>query len=164
MSEQAIVRREALEEIRKLGINPYPSETFEVTNYSTDIKANYKHDEDESKRNFQDISIAGRMMTRRIMGKAAFAEIQDAEGRIQVYINRDMVCEGEDKTLYNTVFKKLLDIGDFIGITGKVFMTKTGELTVKATSLKLLCKSLKPLPIVKTDADGNVHDLSLIHI
>ncbi len=158
MSEQEIVRREALEEIRKLGINPYPSQTFVVTNYSTDIKANYKHDEDESKRNFQDISIAGRMMTRRIMGKAAFAEIQDAEGRIQVYINRDMICEGEDKTLYNTVFKKLLDIGDFIGITGKVFLTKTGELTVKATSMKLLCKSLKPLPIVKTDAEGKVYD------
>ena len=154
LSEQEIVRREALEAIRANGFEPYPAESFEVNSFSQDIHDNYK----EGSEDFKEVSVAGRMMTRRIMGKAAFAEIQDSKGRIQLYISRDLVCPGEDKSLYNTLFKKLLDIGDFIGVTGEVFTTKTGETTIRANSLKLLSKSLKPLPIVKTDADGNVHD------
>ncbi|NPA69045.1 MAG: lysine--tRNA ligase [Chlorobi bacterium] len=153
LSEQEQQRRKSLEEIRKLGINPYPAEKYDVTAYSTEIKKNY----DDEKKNFQNINIAGRIMTRRIMGKASFIELQDAEGRIQVYISRDDICPGEDKTLYNTVFKKLLDLGDIIGISGDAFITKTGEITVKAKELKVLTKSVRPLPVVK-EKDGKIYD------
>jgi len=153
LSEQEQQRRKSLEEIRKLGIDPYPAEKYEVTAYSTDIKEKY----DDQKKNFQDISIAGRIMTRRIMGKASFIELQDSKGKIQVYISRDDICLGEDKALYNTVFKKLLDLGDIIGIKGDVFITKTGEITVKAKELKLLTKSVRPLPVVK-EKDGKTYD------
>ena len=154
LSEQEIVRRNSLNEIIKLGINPYPAELFEVNSNAKDISENYERD----KTSYKNISIAGRIMTRRIMGNAAFAEIQDASGRIQIYIRRDDICADEDKTLYNVVFKKLLDIGDIIGITGYVFTTQVGEITVHVTSMKLLCKSLKPLPVVKTDEEGKVFD------
>ncbi len=154
LSEQELVRRNSLNEIIKLGINPYPAELFEVNSNAKDISENYERD----KLSYKNISIAGRIMTRRIMGNAAFAEIQDATGRIQIYVRRDDICEGDDKTMYNTVFKKLLDIGDIIGVSGYVFTTQTGETTLHVTALKLLCKSLKPLPIVKTDEDGKVFD------
>ncbi len=154
LSEQETIRREALAQLRDIGIEPYPADEFEVTSYSSAIKAGF----DEAAANFQGVRLAGRIMTRRIMGKAAFAVLQDAKGRIQIYVQRDTICPEEDKTLYNTVFKKLLDIGDFIGIEGDVFLTKTGEITVKVKSLKILCKSLKPLPVVKTDAEGQTHD------
>ena len=150
LSEQEIVRRESLQKLRDLGINPYPADLFPVDTMSTDIKKNFK----EGKQ----VTIAGRMMSRRIMGKASFGEIQDSEGKIQIYVNRDEICEGEDKTLYNTVFKKLLDIGDFIGITGELFLTKVGEQSVRVKELTILSKSLKPLPLPKVDAEGNVHD------
>ncbi len=153
LSEQEQQRRKSLEEIRKLGIDPYPAEKYEVTVYSADIKENY----DDEKKNFQNISIAGRIMTRRIMGKASFTELQDSKGKIQVYISRDDICPGEDKTLYNTVFKKLLDLGDIVGIKGDVFITKTGEITVKAKELKILTKSVRPLPVVK-EKDGKTYD------
>ena len=154
LSEQEIIRRNSLEEIIKLGYNPYPADVFEVNVSAKDIKENYERD----KLSYKNISIAGRIMSRRIMGNASFAELQDASGRIQVYIRRDDVCPTEDKTLYNTIFKKLLDIGDIIGISGYVFTTQVGEITVHATSLKLLCKSLKPLPVVKIDEEGKTHD------
>ncbi|HRH61948.1 MAG TPA: OB-fold nucleic acid binding domain-containing protein, partial [Bacteroidia bacterium] len=154
LSEQEVVRRNSLNEIIKLGINPYPADLFEVNSNAKDISENYERD----KISYKNISIAGRIMTRRIMGNAAFAEIQDATGRVQIYVRRDDICEGEDKTMYNTVFKKLLDIGDIIGVTGYVFTTQTGETTIHVTSLKLLCKSLKPLPVVKTDEEGKVFD------
>lgn len=154
LSEQELIRRQSLEEIKKLGIEPYPAELFNVNTSAKDILENYEREKLE----YKNISIAGRIMSRRIMGNASFAELQDSSGRIQVYIKRDDVCTGEDKTLYNTVFKKLLDIGDIIGITGYVFTTQVGEITIHATGLKLLSKSLKPLPIVKKDAEGNVHD------
>lgn len=154
LSEQELVRRNSLQELIKLGVNPYPAELFEVNSNAKDISDNYERD----KISYKNISIAGRIMTRRIMGNAAFAEIQDATGRIQIYVRRDDICEGEDKTMYNTVFKKLLDIGDIIGVQGYVFTTQTGETTLHVTNLKLLCKSLKPLPVVKTDDEGNVFD------
>lgn len=154
LSEQEIIRRKSLEEIKGLGIEPYPAELFEVNTSATDIIENYERD----KLAYKNISMAGRIMTRRIMGNAAFAEIQDSTGRIQIYIKRDDICSGEDKTLYNTVFKKLLDIGDIIGIQGYVFTTQTGETTVHVSKLQLLCKSLKPLPIVKEDKEGKTHD------
>lgn len=150
LTEQERFRREALKELRNLGINPYPAELFPVNIYAKEIKENYKEG--------QEVVIAGRLMAKRIMGKASFAELKDNSGRIQVYINRDEICEGEDKTLYNTVFKKLLDIGDFIGVEGYMFTTKVGEISVHVTKLVLLSKSLRPLPIVKTDEEGNVHD------
>ena len=153
LSEQEQVRRNSLEELKKLGINPYPAEKYEVTNFSTEIKAGYT----EEKNNFQNITIAGRIMSRRIMGKASFFELQDSKGSIQVYINRDIICSDEDKTFYNTVFKKLLDIGDFVGIKGDTFITKMGELSVRASELKILSKSIRPLPIVK-EKDGKVYD------
>ncbi len=143
LSEQEIIRRQSLNELRNLGIEPYPAALYEVNAYSTDIKEEFN---DEEKR---PVSIAGRIMNRRIMGKASFIELQDSKGRIQVYITRDDICPGEDKELYNTVFKKLLDIGDFIGITGFVFRTQMGEISVHAESLTVLAKSLKPLPVVK---------------
>jgi len=154
LSEQEIVRRKSLDELISLGIDPYPADFFQVNSSSKDILENYERD----KLGYKNISIAGRIMSRRIMGNASFAEIQDSTGRIQVYIKRDDICPGDDKTLYNTVFKKLLDIGDIIGLTGYVFTTQVGEITIHATSLKLLCKSLRPLPIVKLDSDGKSHD------
>jgi lysyl-tRNA synthetase class 2 len=158
LSEQEIVRRNSKEELERLGINPYPSELYDVNVTAKDIHENYE----KRKSDYEDITIAGRLMSRRIMGSASFAEIQDASGRMQIYIRRDDICEGEDKTMYNSVFKKLLDIGDFIGVKGHVFTTQTGEISVHVTELKVLAKSLKPLPIVKesTDEDGNkvTHD------
>ena len=155
LSEQEIIRRENLQKIRDLGIDPYPSQLFDITHRSVDIHGSYQ---EEKKDEFTGISMAGRLMMKRIMGKASFAELQDSSGRIQLYLNRDEICPGEDKTLYNTVFKKLLDIGDFIGVSGYVFTTQTGTVSLHVTELTLLSKSLKPLPIVKTDADGKVHD------
>ncbi|MBT3417482.1 MAG: lysine--tRNA ligase [Flavobacteriales bacterium] len=152
LSEQEIVRRESLQKLRDLGINPYPAELFDINNNSVNIKKNYKEGEET------EVVIAGRLMSRRVMGKASFAEIQDSEGRIQIYVNRDEICEGEDKTMYNTVFKKLLDIGDIIGIKGTVFVTKVGEISVKVKELSVLTKSLRPLPLPKVEADGTVHD------
>ena len=154
LSELEILRREALAELRKLGIDPYPPEAFEVNVNALDIINNYERD----KTSYKNIRFAGRIMSRRIMGSASFAELQDSTGRIQAYINRDEICPGEDKTLYNTVFKKLLDIGDFVGISGYVFTTKTGEISIHVSEMKLLSKSLKPLPIVKRDDDGNIYD------
>jgi len=152
LSEQEIIRRQSLDELRKLGIEPYPAELYEVNAYSTDIKNEFKDDEEK-----RQVSIAGRLMSRRIMGKASFVELQDAKGRIQVYVTRDDICSGENKDFYNVVFRKLLDIGDFIGVTGYVFRTQTGEISVHARSLKVLAKSLRPLPIVKMK-DGVVYD------
>lgn len=153
LSEQEIVRRNSLDEMRKLGIDPYPAAEYVVNGYSNEIKDNFIETE-ESRR---EVCIAGRIMSRRIMGKASFVELQDSEGRIQVYISRDDLCPGEDKELYNTVFKKLLDIGDFIGIKGYVFRTQMGEVSVHAEELTILAKSIKPLPIVKYK-DGVAYD------
>ena len=151
LSEQEIGRRQSLQELRNMGIDPYPAAEYPTNAFSTDIKADFKDDED------REVVIAGRMMSRRVMGKASFAELQDSKGRIQVYITRDDICPGENKDLYNNVFKRLLDIGDFIGVKGKVFRTQTGEISVHASELKLLSKSLKPLPIVKYK-DGVAYD------
>ena len=151
LSEQEIGRRQSLQELRAMGIDPYPAAEFPTNAFSTDIKENFKDDEE------REVVIAGRMMSRRVMGKASFAELQDSKGRIQVYITRDDICPGENKDLYNNVFKRLLDIGDFIGVKGKVFRTQTGEISVHASELTLLSKSLKPLPIVKYK-DGVAYD------
>ncbi len=153
LSEQEIVRRENLEKIIGAGFNPYPAEKFDVTAYAAEIKEAY--DEEAPVRT---VSIAGRLMQKRVMGKASFAEIQDTSGRIQVYVSRDEICPDENKALYNDVFKKYLDIGDFIGVSGEVFVTKTGETSIRAKELTVLSKSLRPLPVVKVDADGEVHD------
>ncbi len=150
LSEQEVVRREKLAKLRDLGINPYPADLFPLNSNSKEIKANFAEE--------KQVIIAGRLMSRRIQGKASFAELQDGEGRIQVYFNRDEICKGEDKTLYNDVYKKLLDIGDFIGIEGTLFTTKVGEKTVMVKDFKLLSKALKPLPLPKVDADGNTYD------
>lgn len=150
LSEQEQVRRDKLKRLRELGINPYPADLYPVNHTSKQIKNNFE----EGKQ----VVIAGRLMSRRIQGKASFAELQDAEGRIQVYFNRDEICPGEDKTKYNDIYKKLLDIGDFIGIKGELFKTKVGEKTVMVKEFTLLSKSLKPLPLPKVDAEGNVHD------
>ncbi len=152
LSEQEIGRRESLQELRQMGINPYPAAEYPTNAFSTEIRDSFK-DEDEPR----EVCIAGRMMSRRVMGKASFAEIQDSKGRIQVYISRDDLCPGEDKDLYNKVFKRLLDIGDFIGVKGFVFRTQTGEISIHARELTLLSKSLKPLPIVKYK-DGIAYD------
>ena len=152
LSEQEIVRRESLQKLIDLGINPYPADTFDVNNTSENIKKSYVDG------SATEVIIAGRLMSRRVMGKASFAEIQDSEGRIQIYVNRDEVCEGEDKTMYNTVFKKLLDIGDIIGIKGTVFTTKVGEISIKVKNLTVLTKTLRPLPLPKVDTDGAIHD------
>ena len=152
LSEQELVRRESLQKLRDLGVDPYPADLFDVNITSKQIKEKYKEGEE------LDVVIAGRLMSRRIMGKASFAELQDSDGKIQIYVNRDEICEGEDKTMYNTVFKKLLDIGDIIGVTGTVFITKVGEISVKVKELKVLTKSLRPLPLPKVDSDGTVHD------
>ncbi len=155
LSEQELLRRESMQELMRLGINPYPADLFEVNVTAADILENYERD----KTSYKNISIAGRVMSRRIMGNASFAELQDATGRIQVYFRRDDLCPDEDKTLYNTVFKKLIDIGDIIGITGYVFTTQVGEISIHVTSFKVLSKSLRPLPVVKIDAEGNAHDV-----
>ena len=152
LSEQEIVRRESLQKLIDLGINPYPADTFAVSNTSENIKKSYVDGAET------EVIIAGRLMSRRVMGKASFAEIQDSDGRIQIYVNRDEVCEGEDKTMYNTVFKKLLDIGDIIGIKGTVFTTKVGEISIKVKNLTVLTKTLRPLPLPKVDTDGAIHD------
>jgi lysyl-tRNA synthetase class 2 len=152
LSEQEIVRRQCLQELREMGIDPYPAAEFPTNAFSTEIRDNFKDDEPQ-----RDVCIAGRLMSRRVMGKASFAEIQDSKGRIQVYVSRDDLCPDENKDLYNVVFKKLMDIGDFIGIKGFVFRTQTGEISVHAKELTLLSKSLKPLPIVKYK-DGVAYD------
>ena len=153
LSEQEIVRRNSLNRLREMGIDAYPAEEFVVDAWSEEVKANFSDDDAEPRQ----VRMAGRVMSRRIMGKASFMELQDSKGRIQVYVNRDELCPDEDKTLYNEVFKKLLDIGDFVGVTGFVFRTQTGEISIHAKSLKLLSKSLKPLPIVK-QKDGVTYD------
>lgn len=151
LSEQEIVRRQSLQELRNMGIDPYPAAEFPTNAYTDEIKENFKEDEK------REVVIAGRMMTRRVMGKASFVELQDSKGRIQVYITRDDICPGEDKDLYNKVFKKLLDIGDIIGVKGFVFKTQTGEISVHAKEITLLSKSIKPLPVVKYK-DGVAYD------
>ncbi len=150
LSEQEQVRREKLTKLRELGINPYPADLFPVNHTSKEVKENYE----EGKK----VIVAGRLMSRRIQGSASFAELQDSEGRIQVYFKRDEICTGEDKSKYNDIYKKLLDIGDFIGIEGELFTTQVGEKTIKVKDFTLLSKALKPLPLPKVDAEGNVHD------
>ena len=150
LSEQEIVRREKLSKLRELGINPYPANLYPVTHSSADIKSDFSEGEK--------VVMAGRLMRKKIQGKAAFGELQDSEGRIQIYINRDEICPGEDKSNYNDVFKKLLDLGDFIGIEGELFNTQVGEKTVLVKKFTLLSKALKPLPLPKTDAEGNTYD------
>ena len=152
LSEQEIIRRNSLDEMRKMGIEPYPAAEYIVNAYTDEIKETFSDDAPQ-----REVSVAGRIMSRRIMGKASFIELKDSKGRIQVYISRDDLCPGEDKELYNTVFKKLLDIGDFIGIKGYVFRTQMGEITIHAQELTVLSKSLRPLPIVKVK-DGVVYD------
>ena len=152
LSEQEILRREALTELRNLGIEPYPAAEFTTTAYSSEILADFE------KFDGKEVILAGRLMGKRIMGKASFAELKDAEGRIQIYVSRDDISDDEEKTMYNVVFKKLLDIGDFIGVRGTVFKTQVGEISVHIYGLTVLAKALKPLPIVKTDADGKTHD------
>lgn len=154
LSEQELERRKDREELMKLGIDPYPAETFPINVTAEDIHRNYEN----RKNDYKNISIAGRLMSRRIMGSASFAEIQDATGRLQIYIRRDDICTGEDKSFYNTVFKKLLGIGDFIGVKGYIFTTQTGEISLHVTDLKILSKSVKPLPVVKRDDQGNIYD------
>lgn len=162
LSEQEQIRREKLEKIKALGVDPYPAPLYPVNVSSKEIKENYKEEvlEDGTKNrlNYQEVCIAGRLMATRTAGKATFAEIQDSSGRIQIYVRRDDICPTEDKTLYDIVFSKLLDLGDFIGIKGYAFITKMGEITVHATEFTLLSKSLRPLPVVKVDEQGNVFD------
>jgi lysyl-tRNA synthetase class 2 len=162
LSEQEQVRREKLEKIKAMGVDPYPAPLYPVNAASADIKANYKEEtlEDGTKNrtNYQEVCIAGRLMATRSAGKATFIEIQDSFARIQVYVRRDDICPTEDKSFYDTLFLKLLDLGDFIGVKGYAFITKMGEITVHAQELTLLAKSLRPLPSVKTDEEGNVHD------
>jgi len=153
LSEQEVIRRQSLEEIRKIGVDPYPADLFEINATAAEILEKFPADNSL----YQDISIAGRIMTRRIMGNASFAELQDSTGRIQLYFKRDDLCEGEDKTNYNTLFKKLLDIGDIMGVKGFVFTTQMGETTIHVKEFRLLCKSLKPLPVVK-EKDGVTYD------
>ncbi len=153
LSEQEIIRRNSLKKLRDLGIDPYPAAEYKINTTSTEIKENYS----EEKNNFQEVILAGRLMSRRIMGKASFAELQDHNGRIQIYVNRDEICEGDDKTMYNDVFKKLLDIGDIIGVKGFVFITQVGEISIHVKEITVLNKSLHPLPIVK-EKDGKTYD------
>ena len=152
LSELERIRRASLQQLRELGINPYPAKAYETTATIEDILSDYNAYE------AKEVRLAGRIMSRRIMGKASFAELKDASGRMQIYFNRDEICPDEDKTLYNTVFKKLLDIGDIIGVEGEVFKTQVGEISVRVKAFTLLSKALRPLPVVKTDADGKVHD------
>ena len=149
-SEQELVRRDKLKKIKELGIDPYPAELFPVSDYSSEIKNDFKVD--------RKVVIAGRLMSRRIQGNASFAELQDSKGKIQLYFNRDEICTGEDKTLYNELYKKLLDIGDIVGVEGSLFKTKVGEKTVLVKNFKLLSKSLRPLPLPKEDSDGKLYD------
>jgi lysyl-tRNA synthetase class 2 len=150
LSEQEQIRREKLNKLKSLGINPFPANLYPVNNNSLEITSNFKED--------KDVVVAGRLMSRRIQGKASFAEIQDSKGKIQVYFNRDEICEGEDKTMYNEVYKKLLDIGDIIGIEGKLFTTQVGQKTILVKKFTLLSKSLKPIPLPKTDSEGKTYD------
>ena len=150
LSEQELQRRESLQKLRDLGIDPYPAALFPVNSSAKEIKSDFEDG--------KHVCIAGRMMSQRVMGKASFAELQDASGRIQIYINRDEICPDEDKTLYNEIFKKLLDLGDFIGVEGKVFKTQVGEISIHVTKLSLLAKALRPLPLPKIDAEGRIHD------
>lgn len=150
LSEQEIIRREKLDKLKELGINPYPADLYPVSHTSDKVKNEFQEG--------QKVTLAGRLMSVRIQGKASFAELQDSQGRIQLYINRDEICPDDDKTLYNEVFKKLLDLGDFIGIEGELFLTQVGEKSVRVKNIKLLSKVLRPLPLPKTDADGNVYD------
>lgn len=152
LSEQEILRREALQSLRNLGIEPFPAQEFVTTAYTTDLLSNFEQYEGK------EVVLAGRLMQKRIMGKASFAELKDGNGRIQIYISRDDISDDEEKIMYNTVFKKLLDIGDFIGVRGTVFKTQVGEISVHVYGLTVLAKALKPLPVVKVDADGNTHD------
>ena len=154
LSEQEIQRRKSREELMAMGVDPYPAESFDVNITAKHIKKNFESRPGD----YTNVSLAGRLMSRRIMGSASFAEIQDASGRIQIYLRRDDICKGDDKSLYNEVFKKKMDIGDIIGINGYAFKTEVGEISVHVTELKLLTKSLRPLPIVKeaTDEEGNV--------
>mgnify|MGYP003086113579 FL=1 len=152
LSEQEIVRRNSLQELKNIGINPYPAEEYEVTAYSNEVLASFQDDAPR-----REVSLAGRVMGKRIMGKASFLELQDAEGRIQIYISRDELCPGEDKTIYNSLVKKLLDFGDFIGVKGYVFRTQMGEISIHADQITFLAKSLRPLPIVK-EKDGQTFD------
>ncbi len=154
LNEQELIRRENLQKMIEMGINPYPSSTFPITHSAKQITEGFK----EGSTDFQEVCLSGRLMSRRIMGKASFAEIQDSSGRMQIYVSRDDICEGENKDLYNKVFKKLLDLGDFIGIKGFAFFTQTGTLSIHVKELTILSKSIKPLPIVKTDSDGKIHD------
>ncbi|MDD2241836.1 MAG: lysine--tRNA ligase [Bacteroidales bacterium] len=160
LNEQEQIRRQSLEELRKLGINPYPAEEYPVNTSSKEIMEAFNPEAEENDKNnehFQNVCLAGRLMSRRIMGAASFIEIQDYFGRVQAYVKRDEVCPGEDKMMYNTVFKKLMDIGDFIGVKGYAFVTQTGQKTIHVKEIKLLCKSLRVLPIVK-EKDGTVYD------
>ena len=150
LSEQEQIRREKLNKLKSLGINPFPANLYPVNNNSREITSNFKED--------KDVVVAGRLMSRRIQGKASFAEIQDSKGKIQVYFNRDEICEGEDKTMYNEVYKKLLDIGDIIGIEGKLFTTQVGQKTILVKKFTLLSKSIKPIPLPKTDSEGKTYD------
>ena len=153
LSEQEQIRRQSLARLRELGIDPYPAAKYDVNAHTDEIRDNYSPE----KNNYQDVCLAGRIMSRRIMGASSFSELQDEKGRIQCYFNRDVICPGDDKTMYNEVYKKLLDIGDIIGVKGYAFVTKTGELSIHVQEFTLLCKSLKPLPIVK-ESDGKVYD------
>ncbi|MBK8546427.1 MAG: lysine--tRNA ligase [Saprospiraceae bacterium] len=159
LSEQEIIRRDNLQKLIEAGIEPYPSFVFPVNVLSSEIKSNFK----EGDTTYQEVCLAGRLMSKRIMGKASFAELQDSAGRIQIYISRDDICPNEDKTLYNDGFKKWFDLGDFIGIKGYAFYTQMGECTVHVTELTMLSKSLKPLPVVKKDDEGNVYDAFTDH-
>ena len=150
LSEQEQIRREKLNKLKSLGINPFPANLYPVNNNSLEINSNFKED--------KDVVVAGRLMSRRIQGKASFAEIQDSKGKIQVYFNRDEICEGEDKSMYNEVYKKLLDIGDIIGIEGKLFTTQVGQKTILVKKFTLLSKSIKPIPLPKTDSEGKTYD------
>ncbi len=154
LSEQEIVRRDALKKLRDLGIDPYPAAQYPITHTATQLKQEYS----EGVEGFDQVCIAGRLKSVRVMGKASFAVLKDHTGEQQIYVNRDEICPSEDKTLYNDVFKKLLDLGDFIGAKGEMFVTKTGEKSLRVKELSVLSKSLRPLPVVKTDDDGNVHD------
>jgi lysyl-tRNA synthetase, class II len=155
LSEQEILRREKLKELLQLGIDPYPAALYPVSHYSEDIKAAYT---DEKKDEFAKVTVAGRVMSINDKGKVCFVKIQDAKGLIQLYVRKDDICPGEDKTIFDKVIKHLLDLGDIIGVTGFVFITKTGETSIHAQSFTLLTKSLKPLPVVKRDEEGNVFD------
>ena len=156
LSEQEQQRRLSLKALRELGIDPFPAASFQSSNYSQDLIEAYQARPDSEE--FQKVQLSGRIMTKRIMGKASFADIMDQQGRIQLYLNRDVLCPGEDKSMYNEVFKKHLDIGDFIGVSGKVFRTKMGEITIEVEDLTVLSKSLRPLPVVKKDEEGKVYD------